>query len=88
MSSDIADRRWIVDAEVFVVGRRKTSPAVLLQCNAVRSVHEDGWQREAARSVVSDVTGRSLGGCGDQECEERLRGRKMWGVPGLNNAAG
>lgn len=56
--SDIADRRWILGAEVFVVGRRKRSRVVSLQCNAVRSVHKDGWQGEAARAVMSDVTGR------------------------------
>lgn len=48
----------MVGAKVFVVGGRKRSRAVFLQCNAVRSVHEDGWQGEAARAVVSDVTGR------------------------------
>jgi hypothetical protein len=47
-----------LDAEVLVVDRRKRSRVGFLQCNAVRSVHEDGWQREAARAVLSDVTGR------------------------------
>jgi hypothetical protein len=55
-------RRLEVDCgcggEVFVVGRRKEAGLCFWQCNAVRSVHEDGWQREATRAVVSDVTGR------------------------------
>ena len=38
--------------------QKKKPGCVFFQCNAVRSVHEGSWQREAACAVASDVTGR------------------------------
>jgi hypothetical protein len=61
-------RRWILDVEVFVVGRRKRYRAVFLQCNAVRSVHTRtvGKERQLVRSGRVRCDRSSWGECGDQ----------------------
>jgi hypothetical protein len=72
-----------VDADVFAVDRTKRSRAGFLQCNAVRSVHEDGWQREAARAVVSDVTGRPWVGAVTRNAKRAREDAKCGECPGL-----